>query len=146
MDKSEFTAKISLPEELSLRLLREARARNITVTKLIQDLLDNKDEKELISDLSDYQRQAVEFRLDTANTLEYLTLGLCGEAGEVAELIKKSIRNNTRVDEGKLRMELGDVLWYLANISEYIKHDLTAIAQLNIMKLNDRYKGSNDYR
>ncbi len=46
--------------------------------------------------------------------VNYPALGLAGEVGEVSELIKKSIRDNAPLDIQKLKLELGDVLWYLA--------------------------------
>lgn len=73
----------------------------------------------------------------------YPSLGLNGEAGEIAELIKKWIRdeqshNMSEERKSKLLYELGDVLWYLANIASDLNLSLDMIAQLNIDKLKDR--------
>lgn len=74
--------------------------------------------------------------------LVYLALGLNGEAGEVAELVKKAIRNGDRgISEelrNKLTAELGDVLWYLAMIASEIEMDLDMVAIMNNHKLELR--------
>ena len=86
----------------------------------------------------------------------YPALGLCGEAGEVAEKIKKSIRDG--IDYGyeeefkaDLTKELGDVLWFVAQMATELKVDLEYIAETNIKKLASRakrgkIKGSGDNR
>jgi len=72
----------------------------------------------------------------------YPTLGLNGEAGEVAEKVKKMMRDDAGVltkDRKKLLIkELGDVLWYLANIASDINVTLEDIAKSNLQKLNLR--------
>ena len=78
------------------------------------------------------------------NNYVYPTLGLNGEAGEVAEKIKKVIRDKNGVfDEDTrqgLKKELGDVLWYLSNICSEMNFSLDDIAEENIIKLNSRSK------
>ena len=72
----------------------------------------------------------------------YPTLGLCGEAGEVAEKIKKVIRDNNGIITPdkfeEIKKELGDVLWYLANLAIELGMSLDTIAELNLTKLADR--------
>tara|TARA_Y100000991_G_scaffold183034_1_gene146366 strand:- start:289 stop:618 length:330 start_codon:yes stop_codon:yes gene_type:complete len=72
----------------------------------------------------------------------YPTLGLVGEAGEVAEKIKKVIRDKKGVfdNESKngLKKELGDVLWYLSNICTEFNFSLDDIAKQNLEKLKVR--------
>ena len=76
------------------------------------------------------------------NNYIYPTLGLVGEAGEVAEKIKKVIRdkqgNFDDADKNALKKELGDVLWYLANLSTEFNFSLSDIANENLNKLNLR--------
>jgi NTP pyrophosphatase (non-canonical NTP hydrolase) len=89
------------------------------------------------------------------SNIVYPALGLCGETGEVAEKIKKVIRDGDGVvsDEKKeeLKKELGDVLWYVEQLSSELKLDLDDVAQSNIDKLYSRMdrgvlKGDGDNR
>lgn len=66
-------------------------------------------------------------------------LGLSGEAGEVADLLKKKLGHGHRVTLAEMEKELGDVLWYLAAVSEWWGIDLDEVARLNIEKLRKRY-------
>jgi NTP pyrophosphatase (non-canonical NTP hydrolase) len=66
-------------------------------------------------------------------------LGLTGEAGEVAELLKKHLFHSRPLDQSALLNELGDVLWYLTALATTFGFTLTAIAQNNIHKLSQRY-------
>lgn len=74
----------------------------------------------------------------------YPALGLCGEAGEVAEKIKKIIRNKRGIWDENDRLalidELGDVLWYLSALCDSFNIDLDYVATRNIAKLSDRAK------
>ena len=85
----------------------------------------------------------------------YPTLGLSGEAGEVAEKIKKVIRDKGGVIDGETRLaikkELGDVLWYVSQIATELQLELDEIAEKNIEKLysrmdRDKLSGSGDDR
>src|SRR5438045_7460690 len=75
--------------------------------------------------------------------LEYQTLGLAGEAGEVANIVKKIQRDHGGVlnDEirGKLKDELGDVLWYISACADELGITLTEIAEYNVNKLAKRH-------
>ena len=74
--------------------------------------------------------------------LSYPALGLCGEAGEVADHAKKTIRDDggTVSDERRAAMaaELGDVLWYVAQLATELDLDLDEIAHANLEKLLSR--------
>ena len=87
-----------------------------------------------IKQLNEYQEFAFSTLLEQCANTSYLTLGLCGESGEVAELIKKGIRDNN-LDEKELAKELGDVLWYLSNLAELYGYTLEDIANINKNKL-----------
>ena len=96
--------------------------------------------------------------------LIYPTIGLCGESGELAEKVKRLIRddempldesfNTTEIDaetRHDIARELGDVLFYVAMIADDIDYTLSEIAQINIEKLTDRkarghLRGSGDNR
>jgi len=66
------------------------------------------------------------------------TLGLVGEAGEVAEKLKKSIRDYSMFDKDAVMKELGDVLFYVAALSNFYGGSLQTIAEMNQKKLDDR--------
>lgn len=74
----------------------------------------------------------------------YPVLGLAGESGEVAEKFKKIIRDdNGKISAEKrteIEKELGDVLWYIAQISTELKINLEDVAKNNIKKLSSRLK------
>ena len=76
------------------------------------------------------------------NPLMYLGLGVTSEAGEVADKIKKIIRNDQGIISAEkkeaLKLELGDVLWYLSQIARHLEIPFTEVAQANIDKLADR--------
>jgi NTP pyrophosphatase (non-canonical NTP hydrolase) len=85
----------------------------------------------------------------------YCALGLCGETGEVAEKIKKVLRDHNgqfHADTiAAIKLELGDVLWYIAQLATKLGLSLDAIAKANIQKTQDRQKrgqlgGSGDDR
>jgi len=107
-------------------------------------------------ELSEYQRlsrRTAEYPREA--WLAYPALGLAGEAGEVAEHAKKAIRDDggSVSDERKSAMakELGDVLWYVAQIATELGLDLDAIAEQNLAKLLSRQErgvlsGSGDDR
>ena len=66
-------------------------------------------------------------------------LGLAGEAGEVVDYLKKVVGHGHKLDKDKLVKELGDVLWYVAEICSAINADMSDVAQQNMDKLKARY-------
>lgn len=66
----------------------------------------------------EYQKQAVSFRTESANNEEYLTLGLIEEVGEAAGKLAKRRRDGV-FDEKAFIKELGDILWFVANLADY---------------------------
>ena len=79
------------------------------------------------------------------------TLVLVGEAGEVAEKIKKYLRDNSKVSQKEIVKELGDVVFYATALSNYFYSNLEEVMQVNMDKLDDRAKrgvirGSGDNR
>jgi NTP pyrophosphatase (non-canonical NTP hydrolase) len=66
-------------------------------------------------------------------------LGLAGEAGEVCDLLKKVHGHGKPYEADKLKKELGDVLWYLANLADAHGFTLFDVAQTNVDKLRARY-------
>lgn len=92
--------------------------------------------------LNDYQEKALATAVypgrGTRDGLIYAVLGLAGEAGELANKLKKHIRNGTPIDNDELVDELGDVQWYVAAIAEECKTLLGLVALRNLKKLADR--------
>jgi NTP pyrophosphatase (non-canonical NTP hydrolase) len=97
-----------------------------------------------VTSLEEYQklsrRTAMEVRMD--HPIVYPTLGLTNEAGEFAGKVKKIFRDKQGViseeDRQELKKELGDVLWYLAQIATELDLSLEDIASHNLQKLFDR--------
>lgn len=84
--------------------------------------------------------------------LAVLALGLAGEAGEVAEKVKKFLAHGHKMDVDAVGEELGDVLWYLAVMAKRLGLDLGEVAAGNVAKLEARYpdgfrlrQGEEDY-
>lgn len=79
------------------------------------------------------------------------TLGLVGEAGEVAEKVKKLIRDNTKVNRADIIKELGDVVFYITALANYFDGSLGEVLVTNMDKLDGReqrgtLRGSGDNR
>ncbi len=72
-------------------------------------------------------------------TIAMYALGLAGEAGEVAEQIKKALFHLHPLNIADLKKELGDVLWYAAALCTQYEIDLGEVMELNISKLQTRY-------
>jgi NTP pyrophosphatase (non-canonical NTP hydrolase) len=98
--------------------------------------------------LSDYQElsRATAVYPGAGDNLLYPTLGLCGEAGEVAEKVKKMIRDDGGVLSAERRAalakELGDVLWYVAQLATEAGLELDGVARDNLDKLLSRQRRS----
>ncbi len=107
--------------------------------------------------LDEYQKQSGEtaFYPDRGRNFVYPTLGLVGEAGEVADKIKKILRDDQGIIESSkreaIKFELGDVLWYVAQLASELNLSLGDIAESNLKKLisrkeRDVLSGSGDNR
>ena len=95
----------------------------------------------MVEKLNEYQQLAL--RTSGAKDPEHMVLnsalGLNGEAGEVADLVKKHIFQGHDLDRDKMAKELGDVLWYVASGAAGIGYTLAEIAEMNAEKLRRRY-------
>lgn len=95
-------------------------------------------------DLDEFQRRARATAVypGQGNNLAYPALGLCGEAGEVAEHVKRVIRDDggalTEQRRRAIGLELGDVLWYLATVATEAGLSLDQLARNNLDKLERR--------
>lgn len=87
--------------------------------------------------INDYQKEA----LRTAGEADFVNgvLGLCGESGECADIVKKYLFQGHDLDVEHLAKELGDVAWYLAVTAYAIGYDLETVLRLNVRKLRKRY-------
>jgi NTP pyrophosphatase (non-canonical NTP hydrolase) len=92
--------------------------------------------------MNEYQIEADKtavYPKDTYDGLFYVTMGLTGEAGEIANKVKKFIRDG-RLDREDLMDELGDVMWYTAMLALELGYNLDAVAKHNVAKLKSRAK------
>ncbi|HGY5536683.1 MAG: nucleoside triphosphate pyrophosphohydrolase family protein [Prochlorococcus sp.] len=95
-------------------------------------------------DINQYQRgaRATARYPDVGQNPIYPTLGLAGEAGEVADKVKKVLRDRQGVFDlntrEAIKLELGDVLWYVAQLASELGFDLEDVAQANLDKLSSR--------
>jgi NTP pyrophosphatase (non-canonical NTP hydrolase) len=74
-----------------------------------------------------------------ADQLSNMALGLAGEAGETADMLKKHLFHGKPLDADELIKELGDVLWYVAGMATAVGASLDDVAQRNVDKLRKRY-------
>lgn len=95
-------------------------------------------------EFNEYQKEAIKtVCYDDSIGPYYSVLGLCGEAGEVADKLKKIYRdkdwkNIEEDDRQAIRKELGDVLWYVAKMCDDLGFDLESVATCNLNKINKR--------
>lgn len=96
-------------------------------------------------DLNTYQSHAKQTAIyphahsSNDDAITYTVLGAVGEAGELANSWKKAMRDREpTLAKEQLRYELGDVLWYIANLAAELGMTLEQVAQCNIDKLRDR--------
>jgi NTP pyrophosphatase (non-canonical NTP hydrolase) len=114
--------------------------------------LTERDNRNVIERFNEYQILAHR----TANYnpeqwLEYLALGLAGEAGELAGKVSKVFRGDKEADHKAWAYELGDVLWFVSEMADMMGYDLEEIATMNYEKLKSRdergvIKGDGDNR
>jgi NTP pyrophosphatase (non-canonical NTP hydrolase) len=101
--------------------------------------------------MNEYQNQAATTAIYPASVqVLYPTLGLAGEAGEVANKVKKIVRDG-KLDKEAIGSEIGDCLWYIAAICKDLGLKMEDVAQANLDKLRQRQEkgtlsGSGDTR
>jgi NTP pyrophosphatase (non-canonical NTP hydrolase) len=92
--------------------------------------------------INEYQKLAMTTlnpELDKKDILINGVMGLCGESGEVIDIVKKHLAQGHELDKEKIIKELGDVAWYMAEIATVLEVDLEEVLILNIEKLKKRY-------
>lgn len=95
--------------------------------------------------MDEYQKKALSTNINPGTHIFFDRMfGLVGETGEMADNVKKWIRDDgadwKKLDKDLLAFELGDVLWYVATLAETLGFTLEEIAEKNVKKLADRYK------
>ena len=90
---------------------------------------------------NEYQLKALrtDNETDSIHGLLNGVLGLCGESGECADMIKKHLFQGHELDKSHLAKELGDVAWYMAITAHHLGYNLDTIFEMNISKLLARY-------
>lgn len=94
-------------------------------------------------ELNDYQKAAMQTAIyPNDGSISYLALAICGEAGELADKVKKVLRDKGgqfyQPDITAIALELGDVMWYAANLAKVLGFSLSDIATLNLDKIKGR--------
>lgn len=112
--------------------------------------------KEIKLKINDYQIDARKTAIyDSKYAIIYPVLGLCGESGEVAEKVKKVLRDSggefTDEKKEEIKKELGDIIWYIANVAADLGFTLEDICKTNLDKLfsrksRNKLNGSGDER
>jgi NTP pyrophosphatase (non-canonical NTP hydrolase) len=98
--------------------------------------------KESTMNANEYQKLAMTTlnpALDNKDVLINSVMGLCGEAGEAIDIVKKWLAHGHELDREHLAKELGDIAWYLAEAATALDLQLGDILQANIEKLKKRY-------
>ncbi len=91
---------------------------------------------------NEYQVQAMRWlnpALSEQDTLINGVMGLCGESGEVIDLVKKHLSQGHPLNREAIAKELGDVAWYLAETAHILGYPLEDIFRMNLEKLSARY-------
>lgn len=98
-------------------------------------------------EIQEYQEKALRTCAKLDSNLDdnlHMTLGLVTEAGEIADVFKKHIAYNKDIDWVNVKEEIGDLMWYVANICNINGWDLREILDTNINKLIARYPNKFD--
>ena len=93
--------------------------------------------------IHEFTQHAMIIHLWEALRIQYVVLGLAGEAGEISNKVKKEIRDNPRSPFGTefkqaMTKEIGDCMWYISQLCNELGLDLGAIMAFNLEKLTDR--------
>lgn len=92
--------------------------------------------------INEYQKLAMTTlnpKLNKKDVLINGVMGLCGESGEVIDIVKKHLAQGHELDKEKIIKELGDVAWYMAEIATVLDVELEDVLVQNIEKLKKRY-------
>lgn len=93
-------------------------------------------------EINDYQKKAIRTMAKLENPLMdnvHMILGMQTESAELSDVFKKNIAYGREIDWTNIKEEIGDLMWYIANICNINKWDLREILETNINKLEARY-------
>lgn len=116
------------------RELEEMTCHEIDGTIIV---FDTREEEDKIN-MNNYQKQAFTTATAESQNVYYMTMGMTGEAGEIANKVKKVMRDKKQLDLEDIKHELGDVLWYVAGLATVLGITLEDVAKANIEKLASR--------
>ena len=91
------------------------------------------------SEYQAYSLRTMPEGLERDSLISNLCLGLAGESAEFVDLMKKHLYHGHSLDMGKVKSELGDILWYLSSIAVALDVGLADVAEGNVDKLKARY-------
>lgn len=86
-----------------------------------------------------YQKKSLRTMKIDDSTVQHCCLGISGEAGEVIDLIKKSIYYNKTLDRAKVTEELGDLMFYIVNLASALDIRMDTVLRMNVDKLYERF-------
>ena len=92
--------------------------------------------------IQDYQekiKRTMNNNLTPIERISMLSMGISGETGELIDYLKKAYYHDHTLSFDHVKKEIGDIMWYLGNICNEYKLDLSEILDINIDKLNKRY-------
>lgn len=93
-------------------------------------------------EIQEYQKQVLRTFPNLGNTekdILHMLLGLSTEIGELHDIYKKSLAYGKNIDLPHVNEEVGDIMWYIANLCNILEFDLSNVLQINIDKLKVRY-------
>jgi NTP pyrophosphatase (non-canonical NTP hydrolase) len=115
---------------------------NTTFVNIIEKMVYKLEQDKLKMKMNQYQdltaRTAPHFD-DVVEEITAWTMGIAGEAGEVADIVKKAVWHKHPWDHQKLAYELGDLMFYISRLSSVIGYSLDEVAVMNQQKLYKRY-------
>ena len=92
--------------------------------------------------IEEYQEKSMRtmnWKLTSEQLLSNMILGISGETGEIADIMKKYLYQGHQLDRDSVKEELGDVMFYIANLCNVLQMDLKEIIEGNYYKLLERY-------
>ncbi len=93
-------------------------------------------------EIREYQKlstRTLDKNLDFHKQLNNMLLGISGETGETIDLFKKHLYQGHRLDNTKVSLEIGDIMFYLTNLCTLLEINMEDVLEINVHKLRNRY-------